>query len=157
MKVLCALGVRHAWDLVDHVLGLCSTDNLTLLLVYVINEEHHEDVWHLPGGFGRHALREERNQSMREAEQDAATTTLARAATAAMQHGLLERSIEQRMLRGHPERVIVALAETEQCDVIVLRASDDVQVRVPRGPHSVGHTARYILDHAPCAVLLIRT
>ena len=50
---------------------------------------------------------------------------------------------------GRPEDVITAAAH--DADVLVLvrdgRGSDP-------GPHSIGHATRFILDHAPCTVLL---
>ena len=55
---------------------------------------------------------------------------------------------------GEPGREICALAQAERIDLIVLPAK-----RRPgpaHGPPSVGHTARFVLDHAPCAVLLLR-
>jgi nucleotide-binding universal stress UspA family protein len=30
-------------------------------------------------------------------------------------------------------------------------------VQVPRGPASIGHVARFIIDHAPCDVLVLRS
>jgi nucleotide-binding universal stress UspA family protein len=48
---------------------------------------------------------------------------------------------------GRPESIVTAAAAT--ADVLVL-ARDG---RRP-GPHSLGHASRYIVDHAPCTVLL---
>jgi nucleotide-binding universal stress UspA family protein len=50
---------------------------------------------------------------------------------------------------GRPEDVVTAAAR--DADVLVLvrdgRGADP-------GPHSIGHATRFILDHAPCTVLL---
>jgi nucleotide-binding universal stress UspA family protein len=52
--------------------------------------------------------------------------------------------------------VVVAAAGRLGCRLVVLRASQGA-AGVPRiGPASVGHTARFVLDHAPCDVLLVR-
>jgi nucleotide-binding universal stress UspA family protein len=55
---------------------------------------------------------------------------------------------------GEPGREICAVAAAVGAGLIVLFASR----RAPgaTGPRSIGHTARFVLDHAPCAVLLAR-
>jgi nucleotide-binding universal stress UspA family protein len=45
---------------------------------------------------------------------------------------------------------VVAAADT--VDLLVLARDED---RAHRGPRSLGPTARYVVDHAPCAVLLV--
>ncbi len=52
--------------------------------------------------------------------------------------------------RGRVEREVVAAAEP--MDILVLARDGD---RQRLGPHSLGPTARFIVDHAPCRVLLI--
>jgi nucleotide-binding universal stress UspA family protein len=51
---------------------------------------------------------------------------------------------------GLIEREIVAAAET--MDLLVFARDEE---RAHHGPRSLGPTARYVLDHAPCAVLLV--
>jgi len=51
---------------------------------------------------------------------------------------------------GRIEREVVAAAGA--ADLLVLARDHD---RAHRGPRSLGPTARYVVDHAPCAVLLI--
>lgn len=51
---------------------------------------------------------------------------------------------------GRTESAVVAAAGT--ADLLVLARDED---RAHRGPRSLGHTARYVVDHAPCAVLLV--
>ncbi|HEX7300653.1 MAG TPA: hypothetical protein VF257_16765 [Solirubrobacteraceae bacterium] len=57
-------------------------------------------------------------------------------------------SIERR--RGRVEREVVAAAE--EMDLLVL-ARDGDHTRL--GPHSLGPAARFVVDHAPCRVLLV--
>jgi nucleotide-binding universal stress UspA family protein len=53
-------------------------------------------------------------------------------------------------LRGRPEREVVAAAV--EADLLVLaRDGDDRQL----GPSSLGPQARFVVDHAPCPVLLV--
>jgi nucleotide-binding universal stress UspA family protein len=51
---------------------------------------------------------------------------------------------------GRIEHQVVAAAGT--ADLLVLARDKD---RAHRGPRSLGPTARYVVDHAPCAVLLV--
>jgi nucleotide-binding universal stress UspA family protein len=53
-------------------------------------------------------------------------------------------------LRGRVEREVVAAAEG--MDVLVLARDGD---RTRPGPHSLGPAARFVVDHAPCRVLLV--
>ncbi|MBV9329713.1 MAG: universal stress protein [Chloroflexi bacterium] len=76
---------------------------------------------------------------------DAATTTF-------NERGLLSEAGFLRL--GEPGREICAAAIAWPADLLVLRASR--RSRPEPGPRSVGHTARFVLDHAPCPVLLIR-
>jgi nucleotide-binding universal stress UspA family protein len=63
-------------------------------------------------------------------------------------------AVTTQLMRGQPERVIVDLAARE-VDLVVVGAREGVAV-LPTGPESVGHVARFVLDHAPCNVLLVR-
>jgi nucleotide-binding universal stress UspA family protein len=53
-------------------------------------------------------------------------------------------------LRGNVEREVVAAAES--MDVLLLARDGD---RTRPGPHSLGPAARYVVDHAPCGVVLV--
>jgi nucleotide-binding universal stress UspA family protein len=44
------------------------------------------------------------------------------------------------------------VAAADSVDLLVLARDED---RAHRGPRSLGPTARYVVDHAPCAVLLV--
>jgi nucleotide-binding universal stress UspA family protein len=53
-------------------------------------------------------------------------------------------------LRGHVEHLVVDAAR--DADLLVLaRDGDDAHP----GPHSLGPAARFVVDHAPCRVLLV--
>jgi nucleotide-binding universal stress UspA family protein len=51
---------------------------------------------------------------------------------------------------GRVEREVVAAAE--DVDLLVLARDGD---RSRLGPRSLGHAARFVVDHAPCPVLLV--
>ena len=63
---------------------------------------------------------------------------------------LLGRQAVREVRRGRVEREVVAAAE--EMDLLVL-ARD--QGRAHRGPRSLGPTTRFVVDHAPCAMLLV--
>jgi len=62
----------------------------------------------------------------------------------------LGRSARQETRSGRIEREVVAAAEN--ADLLVVSRDGD---RSRLGPHSLGPAARFIVDHAPCAVLLV--
>ncbi|MGV9453714.1 universal stress protein [Streptomyces sp. NPDC003635] len=51
---------------------------------------------------------------------------------------------------GRVEREVVAAAEG--CDLLILARDGD---RTHLGPHSLGPAGRFVVDHAPCPVLLV--
>lgn len=59
---------------------------------------------------------------------------------------------------GHPEREIVRAASDRELAVglVCIGASHSGGAKPKPGPGSVGHVARYVLDHSPCDVLLLR-
>jgi nucleotide-binding universal stress UspA family protein len=58
--------------------------------------------------------------------------------------------------QGRPELEIVNAAAEWKADVIVIGARAEYGEPPHIGPRSVGHVARFVLDHAPCPVLLVR-
>jgi nucleotide-binding universal stress UspA family protein len=53
--------------------------------------------------------------------------------------------------RGRVEREVVA-AVAQEVDLLVVARDGD---RSRLGPHSLGHATRFVVDHAPCPVLLV--
>ncbi|MFG2819979.1 universal stress protein [Kitasatospora sp. NPDC048365] len=62
----------------------------------------------------------------------------------------LGRPCTVRVAHGRPEREVVAAADG--ADLLVLARDGS---RTHRGPHSLGPATRYVVDHAPCPVLLL--
>ncbi len=63
---------------------------------------------------------------------------------------LLGREARTEARSGRVEQeVLAAAADTD----VLLMARDGERAHV--GPHTLGHSARFVVDHAPCAVLLI--
>jgi nucleotide-binding universal stress UspA family protein len=62
----------------------------------------------------------------------------------------LGRDAERVALRGRPEEEV--LAALGDADLLVLARDGE---RDRPGPRSIGHATRFVLDHAPCDVLLV--
>ena len=62
----------------------------------------------------------------------------------------LGRDAELVARRGRPEEEVIAALDG--ADVLILARDGD---RSRPGPKSIGHATRFVLDHAPCDVLLV--
>ena len=63
---------------------------------------------------------------------------------------------ETLLRQGLPELEIVNAAAEWRADVIFICPRAEYGEPPHIGPRSVGHVARFVLDHAPCPVLLLR-
>lgn len=154
MTILCAIGTRGGAGLVQRALAYAKTGD-DLLLVHVIDTRPRHELDRLPGPLLRHGPRggPERAHALDAAETVAGEQALAEAETVARDAGMLATT---RLERGKPEQMIVAVAREAAATLIVIRARDWAERHPGFGPGSVGHTARFVLDHAPCDVLLVR-
>lgn len=96
------------------------------------------------GLLGRHAPAPPAVETLREMSDQAADELLAAAQTR------LGRPATLRARRGRVEREVVAA--TDGMDILVLARDGD---RERLGPRSLGPATRFVIDHAPCRVLLI--
>jgi nucleotide-binding universal stress UspA family protein len=160
MRIVCSIGPRAGVEVVQRVLAVTAamaptpadTQNTQpeLVLVHVINVGPRQDFalrFGPRGGGLRH------DAAINAAEEAAGRASLAEAEAAAKAVGI---SVVARMERGKPEQVIVAVARDVQAAFVAIRARDNAEGHPFIGPASVGHVARFVLDHAPCDVLLIR-
>jgi nucleotide-binding universal stress UspA family protein len=69
--------------------------------------------------------------------------------------GIPGSTITSELRRGEPEHEIIAAAAASQTGTIVLAARPRSGPTDP-GPRSLGHVARFVIDHAPVPVLLVR-
>jgi nucleotide-binding universal stress UspA family protein len=71
---------------------------------------------------------------------------------------LHRQSVIQDMLAAESEasQDIVNTAADWNADVILVCPRSEYGAPPSLGPHSVGHVARFVLDHAPCPVMLVR-
>lgn len=100
---------------------------------------------------GRRPLGRGRSSELTEAEELHARAALQFAHAALREAGIPEELLHEETLRGRPRDVLRDLAEREEIDLVVVAGRGGKP-----GPHSLGKTARFLVDHAPCGVLLIR-
>jgi nucleotide-binding universal stress UspA family protein len=94
------------------------------------------------GLLGRHHRPE--SESLHTMSEQSARNLLAEA------QSLLGRQAALQVRDGRVGREVLAAAE--HMDLLVLARDGD---RARRGPHSLGPTARFVVDHAPCNIILI--
>ena len=99
----------------------------------------------------RRWLREENVQRARGSHIHGHAAALAEAEAAARS---LAAAVETAQVSGEPGPAVCELARSAGVDLIAIRAGGRDQPRV--GPKSLGPTARFVSDHSPCHVLLLR-
>ncbi len=150
MRILCCLDGTNAEQLSKATGMLSATQSLTLGVLYVIDTGPRKDIEHRrerflrpPGPSGS------REEEMQQAEQAAAQDILNEGLRYLPNADTLQRE-------GRPEREIVNVAAEWQADLVIICPRAEYGGKSFIGPRSVGHIARFVLDHAPCPVLLVR-
>jgi len=154
MKILCAIGLRGGTGVVQRIAEINGVQ-AELILLHVIDIRPHHDLdeilrtsaWRRP----QPSIDED---DLLSTEQAAGRAALEEAQNTAKTVGFQSES--SRIARGKPEQIIVEIAGEQNVDLIVIRAREGGEGHPHFGPASVGHTARFVLDHAPCDVLLLR-
>jgi nucleotide-binding universal stress UspA family protein len=100
----------------------------------------------------RRPLGDRRSAELTRAEEEQARAALQFARQALVELGVPEARLEEIVLRGKPNEELRKLAEARSVDLIVVAGRGGKP-----GPHSIGKTSRFLIDHAPRAVLMIRT
>jgi nucleotide-binding universal stress UspA family protein len=125
-----------------------------LILLHVIDPRPPREIAHLASPLRRGPLGgSDRIGAIEAAEDAAAREVLAEALAAARRAGV---NAVTRLERGRPEQVIVEVARLAAASVIALTARENPGEHPRRGPGSVGHTARFVVDHAQSSILLVR-
>jgi nucleotide-binding universal stress UspA family protein len=151
MRLLCCLDGSNIERLSHAVTSFLPSEGLTLGLLYVIDSGPHGDMGLQRERFLRPSHPgPQRQERMREAEQSSAQDIL--------EEGLRYFPGADSIRReGRPEREIVNFAAEWNADLIVICPRSPHSGGPALGPKSIGHVARFVLDHAPCAILLART
>ena len=154
MRILCAIGPRTGAELVRQVLAAMAGAQPELILLYVIDTSPRRDLAHISGPLRFGPRGESRHlEAMTAAEDASGRASLDEALAEAQAAHVVA---ESRLERGKPEQVIVAVAREVLASLVAIRARENAEGHPPVGPASVGHIARFVLDHAPCDVLLLR-
>lgn len=155
MRLLIGIGERGGAQLLGEVDRILPLRGQELVLAHVIDtgargelgllRERHHPARPMPG---------RRARDIGDAERDAAARALAEAGAVAER---LSAQVVARVVgEGEPGRLVSALAADHRCVLVAVASREERSPDEKRGPHSVGHTARFVLDHSPCPVLLVR-
>ena len=150
MRVLCCLDGTNIEQVHKAVSTMLRTDAPTIGIVYVIDSGPHGEIERQRERFLRRLeLPPHRREQMQQAESTAAEDILE-------EGGRYFPGAEVIRKEGRPEREIVNTATECGADLVVICSRSSQSPGPPLGPKSVGHVARFVLDHAPCPVLLVR-
>lgn len=142
-KIVLLVDGIHAAGLVTELDRVVPLAEAELILVYVHGHSPRhglELVRRRPGGAGMPPTRE---QGIDEAERQRGAAALAEAERAARSASSVVRTVD---LHGGPGERVVELAARELADLIAVRATSG----------HLGPAARFICDHAPCPVVILR-
>lgn len=150
MRALCCLDGTNVEQVSKAVGALLRTESRQIGILYVIDsgpkvemERHRKRLLRsLPPPLPR-------REQMQQAEQASAQEILEEGSRFLGGAEMLQRA-------GRPEQEIVQAAVEWQADVLVICSRSAASGGPLQGPGSVGHVTRFVLDHAPCPVLLIR-
>ncbi len=150
MRVLGCLDGTNA-ELIGYATQMFdASEALTIALLAVIDTGPRRDIDRMRERFWRPPMHHEPViGEMLAAETAAAQETL----NAGLKYA---KGAETLVRQGRPELEIVNAAAEWKADVIVAGAREERGDAPHIGPRSVGHVARFVLDHAPCPVLLVR-
>lgn len=121
-----------------------------IALVHVIDDRAAYEVRQSRQGYLLHrGLRPDRQEAMARADETAAAAAFAR--TKSLLGTPTDDDVGTVLLHGNPEREVVREARERAADLVVVfgRGGDP-------GPKSIGKVARFIIDHVPCTILLVR-
>ena len=144
MKIVAWL-TNGTWPACVDALAEVATPEAEIVLLHVIDPSVTEGLHGAYAGlFGRGGRGPDPGDAVELATLSAEAELFAAAAAR------LSRDSTPESRRGRPEREVVAAAE--DADLLVV-ARDGDHTRL--GPHSLGRATRFVVDHAPCRVLLI--
>ncbi len=150
MRVLCCLDGTNIEHITRALSTLVTAEERIIGLLYVTDLGPHHEIERKREGLLRpRHLSGPLYEKMRQAEVASAQDIL--------QEGLRYLPGAQTHSReGNPEREIIQCAAEWKADLIVICPRSPASGGPGLGPKSVGHVARFVLDHAPCPVLLVR-
>lgn len=149
MRVLCCLDGTNIEQIRQATSMLSTAPPLTLGLLYVIDVGPRAEIERTRERFMRPSGPLPRREQMQQADESTAQDILHEGLRYFPNAEALQR-------QGKPEREIVSCAAEWNANLIIVCSRAAYNRMREVGPKSVGHVARFVLDHAPCPVLLIR-
>ena len=150
MRVLCCLDGTNIEHITRSASTMITADERNIGLLYVTDSGPHCEMERKREGLlrPRHPSGP-LQEKMQRAELGAAQDIL--------QEGLRYLPQAETLSReGRPEQEIIRCASEWHADLIVICPLSPAFGRPLLGPKSIGHVARFVLDHAPCPVLRLR-
>lgn len=155
MRLLCCLDGANIEQISKAVSSLLNQNMTTVGLIYAIDSGPQHDIdMRRDRSFSPRLTGPLRREQMRQAEQYASQDIFEEGKRYFSQLEGIE--VETLQREGRPEREIVNCAASWNADLIAICPRTPSHGGPPLGPKSVGHVARFVLDHAPCPVLLVR-
>ena len=150
MRILVCLDGTNGEQVSKATEMLSTTQPLTSGILYVIDTGPRKDIEQTRERFFRRpGPPRSREDEMEKAELAAAQDVL--------NEGLRYLPKAETFRRqGRPEREIVNVAAEWQANLVIICPRAEYGAEPTIGPKSIGHVARFVLDHAPCPVLLVR-
>jgi nucleotide-binding universal stress UspA family protein len=150
MRVLCCLDGTNTQQVIHAVQMFSTAEPLAIALLTVMDAGPRRDMDRTRERFWRRPLHHEPiTEQMQAAERTVSEEILKVGQSHVPQAETLLR-------QGLPELEIVNTAAAWKADVILICPRADYGEPSHVGPRSVGHVARFVMDHAPCPVLLLR-
>jgi nucleotide-binding universal stress UspA family protein len=154
VRILCCLDGTNIEELHHAVTDMLTPSEQTVGLLYVIDSGPRKDIERTRERFLHPPhLPSPRAEQVSQAEVDAAQDILREGQLYFHQP---DNHVDILQRTGRPEHEIVQCSRDWQADLIIICPRAPRYTGPPLGPRSVGHVARFVLDHAPCPVLLVR-
>lgn len=153
MKMMIAVKGSEDESYYRHATELTMLAHAEVILVaHVIDLTPRSDLEHGRDRFlGKRPINPKRSEELERAEDERASAVLRFARQALVGLGVPEGQIREVSLRGKPSLELHRLAREQEVSLIIVHGKAG-----KIGPHSVGKTARFLVDHCPQAAILIR-
>ncbi len=152
MRILCCLDGTNAEIISKAVTTFLHGNEITINLLYVTDSGPQKEIERSRSRFLRpYDLASPRRDQIQQTEQLSAQDVLNEGESC-----LAPYTTTKTHRTGRPEREIVNYAAEWQADLLLICPRALYGGPTTIGPKSVGHVARFVLDHAPCPVLLAR-
>jgi nucleotide-binding universal stress UspA family protein len=150
MRILGCLDGTNTQQVSHAAQMFFTAEPLTIALLTVIDAGPRRDMDRTRERFWRPPLRHEPITEEMQAAERAVSEDILKTAVGDLPQA------ETLLRQGLPELEIVNAAAEWRADVILICPRAEYGEPPHIGPRSVGHVARFVLDHAPCPVLLLR-